>query len=154
MMDPLQKALKQSRPFESLPQRTIIALLRTGSVLGELMASFYRVHGLTQAQYNVLRILRGAGRAGLPSLEVAERMVHRVPDITRILRRLEGAGLVKRERCEKDRRVVFARITPQAEELLSRMDEPLLEHCDKVCSIFTDSDLKKLNELLDRFCNR
>ncbi len=154
MTDPLQKALKQNLPFVNLDMRTIVATLRAAAVLHELMQGFFKRYGVTHQQFNVLRILRGAGHEGLPSLEVANRMVQRVPDITRILSRLEKAGMLTRERSDGDRRVVRVRMTKKAGNLLESMEIPLLEHGRLICSVFTEEEQIHFNNLLDAFSDR
>ncbi len=154
MTDSLQKTLKQNVPFVNLDMRTIVATLRAAAVLQELMQPFFKQFGITHQQFNVLRILRGAGEEGLPSLEIPKRMVQRVPDTTRILRRLESAGMLIRRRCTEDRRVVFVQITKRALDLLASMDEPLLEIGREICSVFTLEEQETFNGLLDLFSDR
>jgi DNA-binding MarR family transcriptional regulator len=89
------------------------------------MAEFMREYQLSATQYNVLRILRGAGEAGVTCSQIGERMISHDPDITRLLDRLESRGLIARERCKEDRRVVKTRITQEGSGLLGRIDDPL-----------------------------
>jgi DNA-binding MarR family transcriptional regulator len=106
-------------------------------------------YGLTPQQYNVLRILRGAGAAGLPTLEIAERMIQRAPGITRLLDRLEAKRLVTRKRCPEDRRQVLCYIAPAGLALLARLDGPINED-DGMLNILSPADLHKLIGFLDR----
>jgi DNA-binding MarR family transcriptional regulator len=106
-------------------------------------------HGITLQQYNVLRILRGAGERGLPTLEIADRMVEQTPGITRLIDRLETKKLVVRERCKTDRRQVFCRITAGGLALLARIDVPLRDAEDLALSPLTGRQLAHLNNLLD-----
>jgi DNA-binding MarR family transcriptional regulator len=106
--------------------------------------------GVTGHQYNVLRILRGAGEAGLPGSEIAARMVHRVPDITRLVDRLEAAGLVRRERSREDRRVVYVQIEPCGLDLLARFDAPVLERHRTMWEGLEDAELDTLHRLVGR----
>ena len=101
--------------------------MRTGGLVRRVIASVVEPHGITQQQYNVLRILRGAGEKGLPTLEIADRMIEETPGITRLIDRLELKRLVTRERSATDRRQVFCRITPDGLTLLARLDEPIAE---------------------------
>jgi DNA-binding MarR family transcriptional regulator len=101
--------------------------MRTAEVAGKAMASVLREYELSATQYNVLRILRGAGPAGATCSQIAERMINHDPDITRLLDRLETRGFATRERSKDDRRVVMTRITRQGIHLLSRIDGPLQE---------------------------
>ena len=121
----LRREIKQTRPFRSAGQEAAVALLRTADVLRTDIERALEPFGVTGQQYNVLRILRGAGPEPLPTLEIAERMIERSPGITRLLDRLEDAGLVTRERCDEDRRRVLCRITKQGLAVLSKADGPL-----------------------------
>src|SRR5687767_12111009 len=95
MSHSLRDEIHQQRPFESLEQETWLSLVRTASQLNDAMEMLLRPHGLTMSQYNVLRILRGA-REGLCRNEVRDRMLTRMPDMTRLLDRMEEAGFVAR----------------------------------------------------------
>ena len=106
-------------------------------------------HGLSPAQYNTLRILRGAGAAGLACSEIGERMINRDPDITRMLDRLERRDLVQRSREQQDRRVITTRITPEALDLLKRLDKPMEEFNKELLEDLGESRLKSLIRLLD-----
>src|SRR6187399_1370408 len=98
--------LQQSRPFRSESQEATIALLRTASVIGRRMSRVIEPHGLSLAQYNVLRILRGAGDEGLATLAIRNRMIEEGSTVTRLLDKLESTGLVSRDRNRPDRRQV------------------------------------------------
>jgi DNA-binding MarR family transcriptional regulator len=111
---------------QTLEQRTFVLVMRAHDLLAGAMNAFLRPHGLTTAQYNVLRILRGAGPDGLPCQEISARMIARVPDITRLLDRLERAGLVARQRAADDRRRVITRISAEGLALLERLDDPIV----------------------------
>jgi DNA-binding MarR family transcriptional regulator len=117
--------IKQTRPFDLLEEEAVLNIARTAEVLGQSLAEVLRDYQLSHTQYNVLRILRGAGQAGATCSEVAERMIGHDPDITRLLDRLESRGLIARERGKEDRRVVETRITPEGLHLLKGIDEPL-----------------------------
>jgi DNA-binding MarR family transcriptional regulator len=121
----LQSDLKQTKPFGSLEQEAMLSIARTAAVLEHALAEALRQHGITATQYNVLRILRGAGKDGLCRNEVRDRMVARVPDATRLLDRMAEMGLVSRDRDAPDRRFVTTRITPAGLELLAELDEPI-----------------------------
>ncbi|GAC1516732.1 MAG: MarR family transcriptional regulator [Gemmatimonadaceae bacterium] len=124
-MPSLKQVIRQQRPFVSVAEEAYLNLVRTAEILGEGLVETLRPHGLTATQYNALRILRGAGDAGLQCSEVGERMVTREPDVTRLLDRLEKAGLVERERDSTDRRVVTARITAGGLARLRKLDRPV-----------------------------
>src|SRR5690606_39843700 len=117
----LRDELRQTKPFTSLEQEVFLSLGRTWALLDHAFAEALKPYGITPTQYNVLRILRGAGEAGLCRAEITERMLTRVPDVTRLLDRLEAVGLITRERDAVDRRYVTARI--QAEGMARRSEE-------------------------------
>ena len=121
----LQREIKQRRSFESLEQEALLNLQRTADALLRGVAEVLKPTGLSPAQYNVLRILRGAGPGGLSCREVAARMVTRDPDITRLLDRLGERGLVTRSREREDRRVITTRITEAGLRLLKTLDGPI-----------------------------
>jgi DNA-binding MarR family transcriptional regulator len=105
--------------------------------------------GISPTQYNVLRILRGAGEAGLACREIADRMITRDPDMTRLLDRLEKRQLIGRARDTQDRRVVKTRITPEGLALLSELDEPVRRMHQKQLAHMDERQLKTLNTLLE-----
>lgn len=122
-----QAGIRQSRPFRSLEGEAFVNLLRTADALLREVEEALKQSGLSQTQYNVLRILRGAGSEGLACREIGERMITRDPDITRLLDRLEARGLVSRARERTDRRVVTTRISAQGLRILKQLDEPILQ---------------------------
>src|SRR6266699_1541446 len=121
----VRSEIKQQRPFPSPHQEAVVTLMRTADLARRVVAGVVEPHGITAQQYNVLRILRGAGQDGLPTLEIAERMIEQTPGITRLIDRLETKKLVSRERCATDRRQVFCRISAPGLALLARLDEPV-----------------------------
>lgn len=139
--------LKKRRPFQHPEQEAALNLMRTADWLGLEFGRLFRQHGLSAPQYNVLRILRGEA-APLPSLEIAARMVTGVPDITRLIDRLEGAGLVARRRCEEDRRVVFVALTDTGVAAVAKLDEPVLALHRKLLGHLGRADLETLSRLL------
>lgn len=140
--------IKQTRPFASLEQEAFLSLGRTWAVLEHGLAEHLKPHGITPTQYNVLRILRGAGAEGLCRSEIMERMIARVPDATRLLDRIQAVGLIVRERSSEDRRFVTTRITDQGLELLERLDEAVLELHKRQFAECDDEGLRGLIELL------
>lgn len=118
----LQQEIRQSRPFRSQSQEATIALMRSASVVSRRFARVVEPHGLSLAQYNVLRILRGAGADGLPTLAIRDRMIDEGSTVTRLLDKLEKALLVSRDRSRPDRRQVLCRITTRGGELLALLD--------------------------------
>jgi DNA-binding MarR family transcriptional regulator len=121
----LQDELKQNKPFPTVGAEALISVLRTAAVLDHALGDALKSYGLTVTQYNVLRILRGAGENGLCGREVGERLIAQVPDVPRLLDRMEEMGLVSRERDPEDRRHVTARITPKGYQLLDESTETL-----------------------------
>jgi DNA-binding MarR family transcriptional regulator len=106
-------------------QTAFLALRRAHDAVMAPLVALFREHGISEPQYNVLRILRGAGEAGLSCHAIAERMITRLPDITRLLDRLESAGQVRRTRSERDRRIIQTTLSPGGKELLARLDGPV-----------------------------
>jgi DNA-binding MarR family transcriptional regulator len=146
----VQREIQQRRPFRSRTQEGVIALLRTADVLRRSLARVVEPHGITLQQYNVLRILRGAGGEGLPTLEVGVRMIEETPGVTRLLDRLEGKGLVRRKRCPEDRRQVLCFATPAALRLLDALEEPMSEADRRALGMLEPAELHTLVGLLDR----
>lgn len=144
----LQTELRKRLPFDSLEQELFLNLWRTCDRLQHDMERLFEDYGLTPQRYNVLRILRGHGEPGLPSLEIAAQMVSRMPDITRLIDRLEAAGLVRRKRSAQDRRVVRISITPKALKVLSKLDQPVLAKHRQQMHCLSLAERKQLNELL------
>ena len=127
MASGLVAELKQTKPFESLEVEAVLSIARTAAALEHQVSQALRAYGLTLTQYNVLRILRGAGPAGLCRNEVGSRLVTQVPDVTRLLDRMEDTGVISRERGAEDRRYVTARITRKGLDLVGKLDQPMLE---------------------------
>ena len=117
----LQAEIKQTKPFASLEHEAILGLLRTAAIVDHANDEALRPYGLTGTQFNVLRILKGAGENGLCGREIGERMINRVPDVPRLLERLEKAGLISRERDPNDRRHVTARISAEGKRLIDEI---------------------------------
>jgi DNA-binding MarR family transcriptional regulator len=144
----LQDEIKQTRPFASLEQEAFLSLGRTWAVLDHALAEVLKPHGITPTQYNVLRILRGAGAEGLCRSEVMERMIARVPDATRLLDRLEAAGLIERVRSSQDRRFVTTHISQEGLGLLAELDDIVLACHRRHFEILGDAALGGLIEAL------
>jgi DNA-binding MarR family transcriptional regulator len=145
----VQAEIKQSRPFRSLAQEGTIALLRTASVVGRTYMRVLEPHGLSFAQYNALRIIRGAVTGGIATLAIRERMIEEGTTITRLLDKLERAGLIRRERSAPDRRQVLCHVTPAGKRLLAQLD-PLVDAADEeAMAALDDAEVERLVELLD-----
>jgi DNA-binding MarR family transcriptional regulator len=125
MTSRLQSELKQRKPFSSPEAEAALNLVRTVEVISHDMAVLLEKYDLSNTQYNVLRILRGAGPEGIPCSEISDRMVRHDPDVTRLLDRMERAGLAKRTRSASDRRVVLVSISPEGLTLTNRLDKPV-----------------------------
>ena len=148
MPSALMRELRQEKPFANLEEEVFLGILRTGDALLQGEVDILRTAELSFAQYNVLRILRGAGVSGASCGDIAERMVNRDPDLTRLLDRLETRGLVHRARAPEDRRVVVATITPAGRELLNQLDGKVAAvHRDQLGHL-TREQLETLGELL------
>jgi DNA-binding MarR family transcriptional regulator len=146
----LQREIRQSKPFLSLGQEAVLGILRTADELRHWLAGLIEPHGVTLQQYNVLRILRGAGDDGLPTLEIADRMIERSPGITRLLDRLGSKGLVRRERCREDRRQMLCWITDAGRDLLAELDDPIARAESHALADMDRADVERLIDVLDR----
>jgi MarR family transcriptional regulator, organic hydroperoxide resistance regulator len=145
----LQEEIKQRVPFESIGGEAILSILHTADVIHRRTAKAMEPFGVTPQQYNVLRILRGAGCAGLPTLEIADRMIEQAPGITRMIDRLEIKKLVVRERGCDDRRQVVCRISDEGLDLLTRMDAPLRDDARFLVGTASEEELVWLIKILD-----
>lgn len=134
--------------FGPMAEEAYLNVLRTAEGFAESFVRLFKSFGITSAQYNVLRILRGAGPAGLPCQEIGERLVNRVPDVTRLVDRVEQAGWAERHRSTEDRRVVRVRITDTGRELLNEIDAPLLALHRTNLGHLSQEELLELNRLL------
>lgn len=150
----LAAALKQNRSFVSLEQEVYLSLLRTSSELSYAADRFFRPYDVTPSQYNVLRILRGAGADGLCRNEISERMVTATPDMTRLLNRMEKAGWVTRERAEDDRRQVSTHITKSGVELLAKLEVPTRDFVKRLFTGADPEDLKTVLRVNDHIRNK
>ena len=144
----LQRELNKRNAFDSPVQEALLSIMRTESVFAVRYERFFREHGLTSPQYNILRILRGHKGQGLPSLTIASQMVACVPDITRLIDRLEKAAYVQRERSTEDRRVVHVRITDAGKKLLAKLDKPIRDAEQASLGHMTKKELADLIRLL------
>ncbi|MDR3734356.1 MAG: MarR family transcriptional regulator [Acidobacteriaceae bacterium] len=144
----LAEALKQTQPFADITQEAYLSILRTASEISHVADRILKEHGITQAQYNVLRILRGAGCKGLCRNEIAGRLVTAMPDVSRLLDRMEDAGLISRERGQKDRRQVSTFITPDGLTLLKELDEPVKNAHRAQFKGMKEGQLRELIDLL------
>lgn len=145
----LQREIRQNRPFRSLSQEAMLGLMRTTDLIRRAFGRVVEERGITLQQYNVLRILRGAGDSGLPTLEIGSRMIEESPGVTRLIDRLEAKEWVRRERCPHDRRQVLCWITGSGLALLESLDEPMAQADDRALSMLSADDKSHLIRLLD-----
>jgi DNA-binding MarR family transcriptional regulator len=146
----LAARIKKKNPFSSRQQEAHLNLALTVAILSEPFIKLFKAKGLSESTYNVLRILRGEHPDGVPVLEIRRRMINRVPDVTRLVDRLEQLKLCKRERCERDRRIIYCHITPKGIDLLADMDTPVTALHGKLLTHMSDAELEKLSELLEK----
>lgn len=149
MSGKLSVEIRQSKPFASIEEEALLNLTRTHEFLQQQLTEFFKQFQLTKTQYNILRILRGAGKEGVTCSQAAERMVSADPDITRLLDRLEARKLIERERSREDRRVVVSRITADGLELLKTIDKPLAEFNKRHLGCIGARKLEQLIEILE-----
>lgn len=146
----LREEIRQSKPFESPTQEAILSVYRTSDVLQRLFVKLVEPHGISLQQYNVLRILRGAGKEGTPTLDIADRMIEKTPGITRLLDKLEAKHLVRRKRCPEDRRQVLCWITDAGLNLLAELDKPVVQASINCLKSLTQAELKQLISILEK----
>jgi len=149
----LKDELGKRSPFQSLEQEAVLNIFKTVEQLHTQAVELLKPHGLSPTQYNVLRILRGASAtccgSGIPCKDIADRMITRDPDMTRLLDRLEKRGLIARSRCPDDRRVVKTSITPDALKVLGELDQPMLELHQRQVGHLGEERLQQLISLME-----
>ncbi len=145
----IQREIQQKRPFHSIGAEAIIGIMRTASLIERRLNAIVAREGVSQQQYNVLRILRGAGDDGIPTLAIRDRMVDVSPGVTRLIDRLERAGHARRDRSSADRRQVMCYITPEGLALLARLDAPVNAYDDAAVEMLTAAETRELIRTLD-----
>lgn len=145
----VQSEIRQSRPFRSKKQEATIALLRTASVVNRTLSRVLEPWKLSLAQYNALRIIRGAGTAGIATLAIRERMIEEGTTITRILDKLDDAGYISRERSEPDRRQVVCVATQAGARLLDKIDPAIDAADEEAVAALGAREVAQLIDLLD-----
>lgn len=150
MANLLRQEIKQAKPFDSLADEAFLNLQRTTDFLMRKVVDALKPFGITPPQYNVLRILRGAGAQGLINREIGERMLTFVPDVTRMLDRLEARNLICRERGIADRRLVTACITAEGLKLLANLDEIFHDFHNRLLGGCNEKELKSLIKMLEK----
>jgi DNA-binding MarR family transcriptional regulator len=146
----LHEELRQSKPFPSLADEASVAVLRTADRVKRHLAQVVSPAGITLQQYNVLRILAGSHPDPLPTLEIAVRMIEATPAITGLLDRLEHKGLVRRERCPTDRRLVHCWISQEGSELLEELNPQMTAAADEAMKSLSESEQEGLVRVLER----
>lgn len=146
----LEKEIKQSQPFETLCQETALGLLRTADVIHRAYAAAMQPFDITFQQYNVLRIVKGAGEDGIATTLIAERMIERNPGVTRLIDRLERKKLLKRKRSKTDRRVVTCRATASGVDLLEDMSAAVRAAEERMMTLMEEAELSFAIALLDK----
>ena len=144
----LARELGKRRPFEHFEEEALLNVLRTSSVLTNRMARVMRAWDLTEPGYNILRILRGSGDTGRCPGEISADMVSAVPDMTRLIDRLEKRALTERRRVDTDRRMVRVFITAAGVEVLDKMYEPVTEETKRLLGGLSRTELRTLSDLL------
>jgi DNA-binding MarR family transcriptional regulator len=149
----IRDELKQTKPFFSTAQEAFLSIRRTADALSQTFEQFLKPWGVSGTQYNVLRILRGAGREGLRCGDIGERMIAHDPDITRLLDRMEKAGWIKRARDARDRRVVLTRINRRGLDLLKHIDMPIEQFTRELGNHVPEKRFRELIDILDEIRN-
>lgn len=147
-MPDLRTELHQSKPFSSLEQEAQLNIVRTGAILRDAFEQLLKPFGISGTQYNVMRILLGSEPQGLCRNELRDRMLTRMPDVTRLLDRMEEVGLVVRARDSEDRRLVTTRITERGRGLLAQLESLVAQEHERRLGHLRDEQLRSLNELL------
>jgi len=146
----LQDEIKQSKPFPSLEEEVLLNLQRTADAAMRPVEAEIKSHGLSTTQYNVLRILRGAGEEGRTCGDIGDRLITRDPDITRLLDRMEKRGLIRRERQTKDRRVILTFISQEGLDILAQLDDTVPHTIKRALGHLGERKLKDLCRLLEQ----
>ena len=149
MAGKIQQEIQQKKAFRLLEEEASLNIARTADLLEQKIGDVLKPHGLSSTQYNVLRILRGAGAEGVGCKEIASRMVTRDPDITRLMDRLEKRGLLTRDRDKEDRRVVVHKLTPAGLALVNAIDDPLDTAHREAMQHMNRGKLRELIQLLE-----
>ena len=149
MVGKILEELQQTKPFLHIEEEAFLNVQRTADVLMQQLASVLKVHGLSATQYNVLRILRGAGTSGMTCKDVGGRMITPDPDITRLLDRLEKRNLLTRNRARGDRRFVTIQITQEGLDTLSQLDAPIRKMQLEMFKHLDEEQVRQMVDLLE-----
>lgn len=146
----LKYEIHQNKPFHSIRQEAVLGLLKTTDLVRRVISDVVEPAGITMQQYNVLRILRGAGATPLPTLEIRKRMIEQTPGITRLLDKLEQRNWVTRNRHGGDRRQVLCLITAEGKRLVDSLDDAVDSVGDKLLETVADDEVQKMVQAMDR----
>ncbi len=149
MAGKIQKEIHQTKAIRLLEEEATLNIIRTADHLNQKLMDVLKPYGISGTQYNVLRILRGAGESGASCKNIASRMVTRDPDITRLMDRLEKRGILTRDRAKEDRRVVTHRLTEAGLELVNQLDHPIEAMHQKAMQGLKAEQLRSLIGLLE-----
>ncbi|MRR07329.1 MAG: MarR family transcriptional regulator [Deltaproteobacteria bacterium] len=144
----LAAEIGRDRPFDSLEQELFLNLIRTSEWLQGEFATVFKAHGITQPQFNVLKILQVEEEFGIPIQKIGARMTTKSSDVTRLVDRLERSGMVKRFRTEEDRRIIYVRLTEAGRAMIDQLAQPLIEAHQSTKGNFDRTSLELLNNLL------
>ncbi|MAX25840.1 MAG: MarR family transcriptional regulator [Phycisphaeraceae bacterium] len=144
----LQEEIGKKHPFDDIREEVMLSLIRTTDQFTSQFKQLFGQHGLSDSSYNVLRIVGARGKQGIPSQSISKDMVHRDPDVTRLIDRLVKLGFVERQRCEEDRRVVYVIITDKGTQTLKTLKNPVKKLHEQQLGHLSDAKLKKLTRLL------
>lgn len=150
MAKSLQDEIKQTKPFTSLEVEAYLNIMRTEAVLSQAVHACFKEYGVTQTIYNLMRIIRGGPDEGVPCSNIAERLIARVPDVTRLVDRAVNLGLVTRHRPDNDRRVVLLSLTPAGRELLEKIARPLDAIHRQQMGTLSEDELRTVVDLMTR----
>ncbi|MEO7521793.1 MAG: MarR family transcriptional regulator [Gemmatimonas sp.] len=148
MSNDLQTEIRQTKPFANVAEEAHLNISRTESLLQAGVDAVLKPYGISGTQYNVLRILRGSHPQGLCRNEIRDRLINRMPDVSRLLDRMEEAGLVTRQRGEEDRRLVSTQLTRMGRDLVDSLDTPILEAHQQQLGHLGEANLRTLIKLL------
>jgi len=146
----LKYEIQQNKPFYSLRHEAVLGLLKTTDLVRRVISGVVEPAGITMQQYNVLRILRGAGNKALPTLEIRKRMIEQTPGITRLLDKLEQRGWVIRNRHDGDRRQVLCLITPAGKKLIDSLDDAVNAIGDRLLETVSDTEVSVMMQAMDK----
>jgi DNA-binding MarR family transcriptional regulator len=145
----LQQEIQQRKPIRLLEEEATLNLARTADLLFQRLSDILKPYNLSSTQYNMLRILRGAGAEGVSCKDIGARMVTRDPDITRLMDRLETRGLITRDRAKEDRRVVVHKLTATGLDMVNALDEPVEAAHQQAMGHMSRARLRELIDLLE-----